>query len=86
MTDYDVNTPCKYLMNLKASNSLGLAMHSFCLREALNVCNIEKFSLNSTFWWFFILDVYLIKTLRIHDFHNDLPFCSENNVPPHAED
>ncbi|XP_072389467.1 uncharacterized protein [Diabrotica undecimpunctata] len=72
--NYDCSKPTSYILYLDATNLYGYAMSQF-------LPHVDDESPKG-----YVLEVDLAYPETLHDFHNDLPFCPENLIPPNSKD
>lgn len=83
ISDYDSSKESNYLIYLDVNNLYGYAMSQYLPYKNFKwVENCENFNVNNNIAedspLGYILEVDLEYPSILHDYHNDLPFCSEN--------
>ncbi|KAL0809898.1 hypothetical protein ABMA28_002311 [Loxostege sticticalis] len=89
--NYDPSQPSRYLMYVDCNNLYGFAMCSYLPYADFKLINekeCEKLDITNIpndNDYGYILEVDLEYPEKLHDLHNDLPFCAENFTPPGAK-
>lgn len=91
LKNYDATKPTSFIMYLDATNLYGYAMREKLPTGKfvwLTENEVQKFDVNGIDQESeigYVLEVDLKYPEYLHDAHNDLPFCAENRIPPHAK-
>lgn len=91
LNNYNFSDPLSYIVYLDATNLYGWAMKQYLPTGKfrwLHENEISTFSLSDishTSEYGYVLEVDLEYPYNLHDYHNDLPFCPENIVPPNGK-
>ncbi|XP_072400815.1 uncharacterized protein [Diabrotica undecimpunctata] len=90
--NYDCSKPTSYILYLDATNLYGYAMSQFLPHgdfrwlDDVEITHFDCLSVDDESPKGYVLEVDLAYPETLHDFHNDLPFCPENLIPPNSKD
>lgn len=91
ISDYDPSKPNSFIIYLDATNLYGWAMSQslptgeFRWLDAEEILNFNPLFIDDDNAKGYVLEVDIEYPEYLHDKHNDLPFCSENFVPPNSK-
>jgi hypothetical protein len=88
LPNYDSKKPNSYIMYLDATNLYGHSMSdylpekNFAWLSENEIKNLNFFNISDNADVGYILEVDLQYPSNLHNYHDDLPFCPENIIPP----
>lgn len=91
LENYNPSQPSSYIMYLDSTNLYGHSMSQYLPISGfrwLSEHEIQDFDLTElteTSETGYVFEVDLIYPYKLHDLHNDLPFCPENLIPPNGK-